>query len=200
MAELQRNYYVIMRNSWQNDKDVGIIKSVNRFSETTTMTDTTSTSTIINTLVTALDLIENNPSHWDQSNWHCGTSHCLAGFCDIVQNYTVIDLNKIKFDVPTSDFAIQNPKLNYLFKADNTLDYIRDEINYLTTSANITGYDSNGYDRYGYDSNGYDRYGYDSNGYDSNGYDRYGYDRYGYDSNGYYYDGYDRDVSIHELA
>lgn len=24
--------------------------------------------------------IEANPQHWQQCNWHCGTSHCFAGF------------------------------------------------------------------------------------------------------------------------
>ena len=32
----------------------------------------------------ALEMIEANPKHWDQKMWHCGTSHCLAGFCDLV--------------------------------------------------------------------------------------------------------------------
>ena len=25
-----------------------------------------------------IDLIKANPSHHDQKNWHCGTSHCFA--------------------------------------------------------------------------------------------------------------------------
>ena len=29
-----------------------------------------------------LDIIKNNPEHWNQKYWHCGTSHCFAGFVD----------------------------------------------------------------------------------------------------------------------
>lgn len=27
--------------------------------------------------------IETNPQHWDQSTWHCGTQHCLAGLSQL---------------------------------------------------------------------------------------------------------------------
>lgn len=34
-----------------------------------------------------LDIIKNNPEHWNQRDWHCDTSHCFAGFVDcIVRN------------------------------------------------------------------------------------------------------------------
>ena len=26
------------------------------------------------------------PDHWDQSDWHCNTSHCVAGFGDMRRN------------------------------------------------------------------------------------------------------------------
>lgn len=32
----------------------------------------------------ALEAIKANPGHWEQSTWHCGTSHCFAGFCHIL--------------------------------------------------------------------------------------------------------------------
>ena len=35
-------------------------------------------------LVKALHLISQNPNHWNQNDWHCGTSHCLAGFLEII--------------------------------------------------------------------------------------------------------------------
>lgn len=31
-----------------------------------------------------LKTIEENPQHWDQNNWHCGTSHCFAGFAQLL--------------------------------------------------------------------------------------------------------------------
>lgn len=27
-----------------------------------------------------INFIENNPQHWEQESWHCGTTHCIAGF------------------------------------------------------------------------------------------------------------------------
>lgn len=31
-----------------------------------------------------LGTIEANPQHWDQRNWHCGTSHCFAGTAQLL--------------------------------------------------------------------------------------------------------------------
>jgi len=31
-----------------------------------------------------LDAIKANPQHWDQSRWHCGTSHCFAGLAQLI--------------------------------------------------------------------------------------------------------------------
>lgn len=39
-------------------------------------------------LLQALDDIYKNPSHWLQEKWHCGTSHCLAGFIQVRQDWT----------------------------------------------------------------------------------------------------------------
>ena len=30
-----------------------------------------------------LKLIKENPRHWNQERWHCGTSHCFAGFVEL---------------------------------------------------------------------------------------------------------------------
>jgi hypothetical protein len=31
-----------------------------------------------------LKAVEDNPNHWNQDNWHCGTSHCFAGFAELI--------------------------------------------------------------------------------------------------------------------
>ena len=31
-----------------------------------------------------LDAIKANPDHWDQEHWHCETSHCFAGFAELL--------------------------------------------------------------------------------------------------------------------
>lgn len=112
----------------------------------------------IATLVAALALIEANPDHWNQTHWHCGTSHCLAGFCDIVVDRRLerLSLKEIRYDSSVSVFAQSNPHLGYLFTQFLTLEDLQCEIAYLVESGTIDGYDSNGYDEWGYDSDDYD--------------------------------------------
>lgn len=140
----------------------------------------------IEVLVKALALIEANPEHWDQTRWHCGTTHCLAGFCDIVQdNICEIDIKEIRYNTDISTFSRKHQGLGYLFEPYNTLDYLREEINYLVEHGEITGFDSIGYDEDNQDREGYDREGYDNDGHNRKGYDRDGYDEDGYDCDGY---------------
>jgi len=35
-----------------------------------------------------LDTIKANPESWDQTQWHCGTTHCFAGHAQILAGYT----------------------------------------------------------------------------------------------------------------
>jgi hypothetical protein len=32
-----------------------------------------------------LEAVEQNPQHWDQRSWHCGTSHCFGGFAEMIR-------------------------------------------------------------------------------------------------------------------
>lgn len=43
--------------------------------------------------VAVLEAIERSPKHWDQTDWHCGTSHCFAG---------VAQLQEMKMSIKTS--------------------------------------------------------------------------------------------------
>jgi hypothetical protein len=120
----------------------------------------------IGILVKALELIEANPAHWSQSTWHCGTSHCLAGFCDIVNDNKSddgqlpdLDLESLVYDEDTSNFSRTHLKLDYLFGSDLSLRTLQTEIASLVERGVIDGYDSNGYDSDGYDSDGYDSRG-----------------------------------------
>jgi hypothetical protein len=38
-----------------------------------------------------LDTIKANPQHWNQRFWHCGTSHCFAGFTELIANNLPIE-------------------------------------------------------------------------------------------------------------
>lgn len=41
-----------------------------------------------------LDAIKANPQHWEQSVWHCGTSHCFAGFAELIDRGLPIDTHE----------------------------------------------------------------------------------------------------------
>lgn len=45
-----------------------------------------------------VEAIKANPENWDQLNWHCGTSHCLAGFIQIL-----LIQDKLKDELPELD-------------------------------------------------------------------------------------------------
>jgi hypothetical protein len=36
-------------------------------------------------LQATLDAVLANPKHWKQTRWHCGTSHCFAGFAEMIR-------------------------------------------------------------------------------------------------------------------
>tara|TARA_R110002126_G_scaffold155255_2_gene302292 strand:- start:3070 stop:3441 length:372 start_codon:yes stop_codon:yes gene_type:complete len=41
-----------------------------------------------------LDTIKANPQHWKQERWHCGTSHCFAGFAELINRGLPIDTHE----------------------------------------------------------------------------------------------------------
>jgi hypothetical protein len=36
-------------------------------------------------LQATLDAVLAHPEHWSQRMWHCGTSHCFAGFAEMIR-------------------------------------------------------------------------------------------------------------------
>jgi hypothetical protein len=111
-------------------------------------------------LCAAVNQILAHPDTWNQTQWHCGTAHCIAGHCEMLTGG------------PTSDTARNVRELvglsygdaDFLFARHRTLPEI-----YAFAKTFRDGYDSAGYDRDGYDSAGYDSAGYDSDGYDRAG-------------------------------
>lgn len=45
-------------------------------------------------LTKTLETIKANPKHWNQSYWHCDTSHCFAGFAELLANNIPIDTDE----------------------------------------------------------------------------------------------------------
>jgi len=130
-----------------------------------------------------LDKIENNPDCWVQKYWHCGASHCFAGWAQILSG-----------NAPNNETVRRDARMflgfnireaNYYFNGRRTLKELK--------TALLDFYDRNGFDRNGYDRNGYDRNGFDRNGLDRDGFGRNGLDRDGFDHDGFNIEGYNRD-------
>ena len=83
----------------------------------------------IELLQKTLDTIKANPKHWDQRHWHCGSSHCFAGFAELLVRDLPINQpvnSEVFLSGETEQFATQQLGLNVddadiLFAYDNTL-------------------------------------------------------------------------------
>lgn len=118
-----------------------------------------------------LDKIISDPEHWNQRSYHCGTSHCFAGWAQIISG-KAINIKTTRQDARIF-LGLTKSEADFLFSSHRNLE----DFKYFLNS----GYDLDGYDRDGYDRNGYDRNGYDRDDYDRDGYNRNGYNRYDYD-------------------
>lgn len=91
----------------------------------------------------ALKIIEEHPEHWNQSHWHCGTSHCLAGHIYLIIHELPYDCGSINNDedCPLDDYDddvlentywdakkalnISTKDADMLFDGENTLDDLK---------------------------------------------------------------------------
>jgi hypothetical protein len=144
---------------------------------------------------TIVNRIKDNPSCWNQREWHCGSAHCVAGHAQI-DAIKVVNFTTVRRDA-TEWLDLTLREANWLFASNRTIKDFEAVIDqggvYDSDGYDIDGFDRDGYNRYGYDYFGYDYFGYNRNGYNRNGYNRAGYNRLGYDCNGYDCDGYDID-------
>ena len=93
-------------------------------------------------MLNTLAAIKANPQHWDQTSWHCGTTHCFAGFAELLSRNlsldTYIDGYEIN-DWEVNDYAIAKLGLTddqavQLFDADNTLEDLERIVGVLVTA------------------------------------------------------------------
>lgn len=161
-----------------------------------------------------LDRIILDPSCWNQTVYHCGTQHCIAGWGQLMSgrapNDSTVTRDAREF------FDISQREGEWLFAQKRTLEDLKtflrngfwnkkgfgldgyDKDRYDKDGFNPIGLDREGYGKEGYDSTGYDRDGFNRDGYNYRGYDREGFDMYGfdvqrYDRNGFNRDGYNRE-------
>ena len=122
-----------------------------------------------------VNYILQHPECWDQSQWHCGTTHCIAGLAQVRTGSPVVDGEGDAAEL----YKLSAGDAAWLFASHRSLSEIHAFAAALTRGEMY--FDRDGYDRDGYNRTGYDRTGYDRDGY---GYDRDGYDRTGYDRTG----------------
>ena len=132
-------------------------------------------------LKTVVNQILAHPETWYQGNWHCGTKHCIAGWCQILSG------KPQNSDSAASDaqeaLGISDTDASFLFRSSCTIS----EAYYFAANFNCDGFNRAGYDRAGFNCDGFN-----CDGFNRAGYDRAGYDRAGYDRAGFYRSGYDR--------
>jgi hypothetical protein len=52
----------------------------------------------IELLQKTLGAIKDNPQHWNQKYWHCRTSHCFAGFAELIAHNIPINTSAHQID------------------------------------------------------------------------------------------------------
>lgn len=87
-----------------------------------------------------LDTIKANPEHWDQRKWHCGTTHCFAGFTYLL--YMDLPLTTNEYDLGVDVLCqtrstVKNllgltlDQADRLFASDNSLEDLEHHVNIL---------------------------------------------------------------------
>lgn len=98
--------------------------------------------------------IEAHPETWDQTKWHCGTKHCIAGWAQILAGKPEDDATVCRD--ARQYLGLTMTEASVLFDRTCTLDTLR-------TFAAAAWYDADGFGRDGFDRSGFDRYGLDIN-------------------------------------
>jgi hypothetical protein len=110
-----------------------------------------------------LNKIESCPAEWNQRSWHCGTTHCFAGWAQVLSGRPASDAT-VRRDA-RQFLGLTSQQSDYLFSAYRKLADFRE---FLVSEFDAAGYDRDGYDCAGYNRAGYNRDGYDRDGLDAN--------------------------------
>ena len=102
-----------------------------------------------------LDQITAHPETWDQTQWHCGTTHCFAGWAQLLSGHPAKDATVRRHARMYLDLSFE--EANWLFSTEITLA----ELQGFRNGDHEADYSRAGYDRDGLDRAGYDRDGLD---------------------------------------
>jgi hypothetical protein len=87
-------------------------------------------------LLKTLETIKANPKHWDQQSWHCNTSHCFAGFAQLIDRQLPINRRSPLPNSSTREDAIIALRIDYywadyLFAPKNDLEDLERIVNQI---------------------------------------------------------------------
>ena len=101
-------------------------------------------------LCAALNEIIAHPERWKQSVWHCGTTHCVGGTCEVLTGTVSNNTRRNVMGL----LGISVADADWLFAAARTLPQL-----YGFAVLFAAGLDRDGFDRAGFDRAGFDRAG-----------------------------------------
>ena len=67
--------------------------------------------------------IEENPSCWNQKEWHCGTAHCYGGWAQILSGKNA-DIRAVRRDA-RQWLGLSSFEADRAFSSVNTLEYLK---------------------------------------------------------------------------
>jgi len=124
-------------------------------------------------LAAVVNQIITYPETHNQDEYHCGTSHCVAGWAQVLGHGPMLKYPTNIWDDAVGLLGLSQDDAHYLFSSQRRISEIRIRASELITG-DVYDRDEHGRDRHGYDLDEYDQYGRDRDGLDRNGRDRDG--------------------------
>lgn len=112
-------------------------------------------------------VIKEHPENWDQSIWHCGTSHCFAGHAQLLSVGHLPDA--YISDASTLQVSVREDAAAWLDLSKGDADYFFHPVRRLEDFEAALQVDDKGFDAYGYDADGFDKDGIDRLGFNREG-------------------------------
>ncbi len=124
-----------------------------------------------------------HPNEWNQKAWHCGTSHCVGGWCQVLAKAPLTESK----DEMRELAELTEADADYLFAASRNISDIHCFVKTILDGKkpfNRDGFNRDGFDRDGFDRDGFDRDGFNRDGFNRAGFNRAGFNRAGFNRDG----------------
>jgi len=115
-------------------------------------------------LAAVVNQIITYPETHNQNEYHCGTSHCVAGWTQVLGHGPMLEYPANVWDDAADQLGLSPEEAHYLFLSGLTIPEIHRRASELIIGEFRIEYDKYGYDRYGRGRDGYDLDGRDRDG------------------------------------